>query len=176
MQPYLFPYRGYFDLISSVDKFVVGDDYQYIKGGFVNRNYFPRLFTFRLADHSAYAKINECYFYDIEADKKKFLRKTGLEAEEYLRPIEQSYNLSYNITRTLLKICKKLKINTPFYFSSNIPHGRFSEGIVDIVKALGGDTYINLPGGRKLYKQEMFGDIKLEFIKTEPGASILCGL
>ncbi len=36
MQPYLFPYIGYFQLINAVDKFVIYDDY--IKKGRVNRN------------------------------------------------------------------------------------------------------------------------------------------
>jgi hypothetical protein len=43
-----------------------------------------------------------------------------------------------------------------------------------MVKYLGGDTYVNLPGGKKLYNQSMFGDIKLEFIETTPAPSILC--
>ena len=38
MQPYLFPYLGYFQLINSVDLFVIYDDVQYIKGGWINRN------------------------------------------------------------------------------------------------------------------------------------------
>ncbi len=38
MQPYLFPYYGYFQLIDAVDKFVIYDDVNYIKKGWVNRN------------------------------------------------------------------------------------------------------------------------------------------
>ena len=38
MQPYLFPYIGYFQLIAAVDKFVVYDDVNFIKGGWINRN------------------------------------------------------------------------------------------------------------------------------------------
>ena len=38
MQPYLFPYLGYFQLINSVDTFVIYDDVNYIKGGWINRN------------------------------------------------------------------------------------------------------------------------------------------
>lgn len=38
MQPYLFPYLGYFQLINAVDTFVVYDDVQYIKHGWINRN------------------------------------------------------------------------------------------------------------------------------------------
>ena len=39
MQPYLFPYLGYFQLIQAVDAFVVYDDVNYIKGGWINRNF-----------------------------------------------------------------------------------------------------------------------------------------
>lgn len=175
-QPYLFPYRGYFELIAAVDKFVVADNYQYIKGGYINRNFFPELFTFRLEKHSNYNNINEIYFKDIESDKKEFKRKTKLDVDEYLKPLQQSYNLSYNIVLTIQKICRKLGINTPFYFASQIPHGKADQGIRDIVTALNGDTYVNAPGGRQLYTQKMFPNFKLKFIKTKPNPSILCEL
>ena len=38
MQPYFFPYLGYWQLINAVDKYVVYDDVTYIKGGWINRN------------------------------------------------------------------------------------------------------------------------------------------
>ena len=38
MQPYLFPYIGYFQLINKVDVFVVYDNVKYVKGGWINRN------------------------------------------------------------------------------------------------------------------------------------------
>ena len=176
MQPYIFPYRGFFDLIALVDKFVLYDDAKYMKGGYINRNYFPELFTFRLEKHSDYAKINELYFKDIEDDKKRFRRKTNLKVDKYLGLLQQSYSVSYNIALTLKSICHDLHIKTPFYFSSDIKHGKFAEGVCDIVKALGGDTYVNLPGGREIYTQDMFGDIKLEFVDTKPSPSILCEL
>lgn len=172
MQPYLFPYKGYFDLIRASDKFVVYDDAQYIKGGWINRNYFPNLFTFRLEKHSNFVKINECYFKDIEADKKEFTRRFNI-GKKYLDLLVQNYNLSYNITLTLMEICHDLGIKTSFYFASDIKHGKSVQGVIDMVKALGGDEYINLPGGKKLYNQDQFGDIKLKFIETTPGPSIL---
>ena len=147
-----------------------------MKNSFINRNYFPDLFTFRLKKHSDYAKINECFFFDIEEDKKKFRRKFGILKSKYLNLLSQHYNIGYNIFRTIKAICNDLEIKTEFYFASDIPHRKFVGGILDIVKALSGDTYVNLPGGKKLYTQEQFGDIKLEFIETKPGPSILCEL
>ena len=38
MQPYVFPYIGYFQLINTVDKFVFYDDVNYIKNGWIDRN------------------------------------------------------------------------------------------------------------------------------------------
>ena len=38
MQPYLFPYIGYFQLAAEVDKFVFYDDVNFIKNGWINRN------------------------------------------------------------------------------------------------------------------------------------------
>ena len=173
-QPYLFPYPGYFKLIASVDKFVFGDDYQFIKGGYINRNFFPELFTFRLRKHSNYDKIKDIYFKDIEEDKKIFKRKFNLGVDRFFDELRQEDSISVNIARVTRKICDEMGIKTPFYFTSDIPHRKFSDGIVDIVKSLGGDTYVNAPGGRKLYNQEMFGDIKLDFIRTKPSPSILC--
>ena len=81
--------------------------------------------------------------------------------------LNQRYNLAYTIYCTLIEIGEDLGIFTPFYLASGIPHGKFVEGIIDIVKALDGDTYVNLPGGKKLYNQKQFGDIKLEFVETK---------
>jgi hypothetical protein len=174
MQPYLFPYKGYLELIKGVDKFVIYDDAQWMKGSWINRNFFPDLFTFRVKKHSNYDPINKCYFFDIEADKKDFKKKfPKLNVDKYFNSLHQELNVAENCTRSLRMVCDTLGINTPFYYSSDIPHGKFAEGVVDMVKALGGDIYINAPGGKSLYTQDMFGDIKLEFIETTVSPSIL---
>ena len=38
MQPYLFPYYGYYQMIGAVDKFVILDDVNFIKKGWINKN------------------------------------------------------------------------------------------------------------------------------------------
>jgi hypothetical protein len=63
MQPYLFPYLGYFQLISAVDVFFLSDDLQYINKGWINRNRVlvhgePKMITFPLRKASHLAKIN----------------------------------------------------------------------------------------------------------------------
>ena len=64
MQPYLFPYIGYFQLIKAVDTFVFYDDVNYIKGGWINRNTIlvnnkPNKFTVSLTGSSSFSLISE---------------------------------------------------------------------------------------------------------------------
>ena len=64
MQPYFFPYLGYWQLLSAVDKYVVYDDVAYIKGGWINRNNIllngkSHLITLPLEQASSFKNINE---------------------------------------------------------------------------------------------------------------------
>ena len=64
MQPYLFPYVGYYQLAAAVDKFVFYDDVNYMKGGWINRNRLiisgqVKYFTLPLVNGSPNNKINE---------------------------------------------------------------------------------------------------------------------
>ena len=64
MQPYVFPYIGYFQLINAVNKFIFYDDVDYIKQGWINRNQIllngkAYLFTIPLADASSLRKIKD---------------------------------------------------------------------------------------------------------------------
>ena len=64
MQPYFFPYLGYWQLISAVDRFIVFDDVNYIKKGWINRNRIllngkDHLFTLPLKGASQNKLINE---------------------------------------------------------------------------------------------------------------------
>jgi len=59
MQPYFLPYIGYWQLINAVDKFVVYDNIEYTKKGWINRNRFlqngkDELFTIPLKKDSDY--------------------------------------------------------------------------------------------------------------------------
>ena len=84
MQPYLFPYIGYFQLIHAVDAFVIHEDVQYIKGGWTHRNRIQindkeYLFTFSLKKDSSLKKINTRFFSD-QFEKEKNIREKNEEA------------------------------------------------------------------------------------------------
>ncbi len=80
MQPYLFPWIGYFQLVSLVDELVIYDDVQYIKNGWINRNRIlingqPRYFTLPVLKASHALPICERRFASsFERDKLRTLK------------------------------------------------------------------------------------------------------
>ena len=66
MQPYFLPYIGYFQLIKAVDKFIIYDNIQFTKKGWINRNRIlvngkDEYISIPLEKASDYLKINERY-------------------------------------------------------------------------------------------------------------------
>jgi len=190
MQPYLFPYIGYFQLINAVDRFVIHDDVQFIKAGWINRNRIlvngkDQIITFPLKKDSSFAKINSrCWadsFQELVKKNLRILHAAYVKAPHY----SQVYSLveeilNYNesnvpifILRQLELICKYMGVSTQFILSSSINKDnelRSEERVIEINKRLGSTHYINPIGGLGLYKKDNFSKqgIKLSFIKTGP--------
>ena len=79
MQPYFFPYVGYFQLINTVDQFVFYDDVDFIKNGWVNRNRIlvnnePKYITIPCSAISSFKKINQVEPILSERSRTKLLR------------------------------------------------------------------------------------------------------
>ncbi len=187
MQPYLFPYIGYFQLISAVDIFVIYDDVNYITRGWINRNRIllngkERLFTLRLMKASQNRLINEI---EIDGDPKNrrnifemirhayakapFYREIEPVIRETILSIES--NLSRFLAHHLITVSRSIGIGTDFVFSSGIDKNNLLTGqdkIIDIVKRLKADQYVNPIGGTTLYNKKRFSDegIRLHFINT----------
>ncbi|HNY56500.1 MAG TPA: WbqC family protein, partial [Chitinophagales bacterium] len=75
MQPYFFPYIGYFQLINTADVFVVYDDVNYINKGWINRNNIlvngkAALITLALKNASQNKLINETELSDDVKNKE----------------------------------------------------------------------------------------------------------
>lgn len=189
MQPYFLPYIGYFQLINAVDKFVIHDDVQYIKGGWINRNRTllnseKYNMTLRVKNDSYKLNINERYFVD-DCQKdfnsiKKGIELTYRKARYYddvsevinkILSYDTSKNISEFITNSLCEVCDYLDIKTDIILSSKLEKNNDLSGeerVIEIVKVLDGDWYINPIGGTELYSKDNFKekDIKLNFIKT----------
>ena len=188
MQPYLFPYIGYFQLIQAADKFVVYDNIQFTKKGWINRNRIlvhgkDEFITLPLKKDSDFLNVNERTVADIfKTDRIKLLRKINeayKKAPEF-KPVfsliesvinSNEENLFYFIFQSIQAVCKYLDIATEFVISSalTIDHQlKAQDKVIAICKTLNASQYINPIGGLDLYSKETFkqNNIEMNFIKT----------
>lgn len=203
MQPYFFPYIGYWQLVKAVDKYVVYDDVAYIKGGWINRNNFlinsqKKLFTIQVNGASSYKKINEIEIKDDFSSFKKMLQinyakaplyKNCQELVEYITSFN-SKNLGMFLFNTIKSVVEYLGFETEIVLSSEIEKDDNLKGqkkVIHICNLLGADEYYNAIGGQELYSKQDFKEngISLSFLKTNiipykqlkndfvPGLSIL---
>ena len=185
VQPYFFPYIGYWQLIHAVDRFVIYDDVNYIKRGWINRNRIlinrePAYITLPLHQSSQNKKIYEISLHSSPVIRDKLIkmiqityRKTSFFAEVF--PVIEKLiryevdNLSNYLSYQLQTISVFMGIKTDFIVSSrcygNEPLSG-QERIIDICKREHATTYINPQGGRILYDTDAFRNagIDLRFI------------
>jgi len=187
MQPYIFPYIGYFQLINAVDKFVIYDDVNFINKGWINRNQIlvsgqPHLFTIPLKDASQNKLIYEVELALNDPWKKKFLKtfqQSYQKAPNYQKVfllIEEIVNFeSVTIADLTLhaikKLCAYMNIETEIVDSSRVYNNsefKAQERILDICKKENASHYINPIGGMELYEKNKFEKehIRLDFIKS----------
>jgi hypothetical protein len=184
MQPYIFPYIGYFQLINTVDKFVFLDDVNFINKGWINRNFIQNkgdkiLFTIPLKGASQNELIKDIPVSEEGNWRKKLLATIALSYkkapyyEERFTLIESIIN-TQNVTiadyakNSIMQISAALKLKAEFIRSSSI-FEKINSGedrILDICVKLGATTYINPQGGTELYNKEKFNQksIALNFL------------
>lgn len=189
MQPYLFPYIGYFQLIASVDTFVLYDDVNYIKKGWINRNNIlvngqAHLFSIPLKDASQNKLINQIEIGGNAGWQSDLIRTIELSYKKapYFSDVfpmiseillQDEMNLARFIAFSLQKICNYLSIPTQIMVSSQIrkDNGLKGQGkILAICKALGANEYVNAIGGKELYDRDSFSaaGIALHFVQSKP--------
>ena len=184
MQPYFFPYIGYFQLINEADVFVIYDDVNYIKGGWLNRNYIlsqgkPQLLTLETIGASSNKLINQVQVGRNHKKILKTLRQSYAKApyfDDVFSVIEEIlYSPELNLARflelSLGRICKYLEISCKLTVSSELDKNnnmRGEEKVLEICNLLDATQYINAPGGKALYNYSSFDEkgIKLSFIET----------
>lgn len=190
MQPYFLPYIGYWQLMSYVDIFVVYDDIEYSKKGWINRNRFllngkPEIFSLPLKKDSDFLDVRERQLSEIFSKEKiKLVRR--LEAAYYkaanfqdgkalLSDIFASTetNLFRFICQSIMQVRTRLGITNRLIVSSTlgIPRNTKAQArVIATCKALGATDYINPIGGADLYsKQAFFAEgIRLQFQKVRP--------
>lgn len=178
MQPYLFPYIGYFQLLHAVDRFVVYDDVAFIKQGWINRNRIlingrASYFSVPLKHASSFTPIHDTLVDDdpqnarwIEKMLKTF-ENAYRRAPEFPRvfPIVEAVftkptnRVAELAVASLKSVAEFLDIRTTWVESSKSYHNSHLKGtdrVLAICRAEGATEYLNVPGGRELYTRDRF--------------------
>lgn len=197
MQPYLFPYLAFFQLISCVDIYLFCGNVQYMKHGWINRNRIlvnvknkeTHYFTFSVEKDDYRKSINQRRYSNLKEDCDK-LKRNLLNSYRRASNFEEAYcvieeimkfpddnvanfnmNAAFGIARYLgietLISCTDMIMDTVFW--DHFYQLEYEERMVYICKYFNADGYVNAIGGLGLYHRKFFEDnnISLGFIKMD---------
>jgi hypothetical protein len=197
MQPYFFPYIGYWQLMNAVDEYLIIDNVNYIKSGYINRNRIlvngnPIYFGIPIKKASQNRLICE-HEHDLDEKKIDKLLTTINSAYakapyfqstyEHIKEIlefgitPEGLNLADFLENAIKKTATKLGIDTPIMRSSQEVKldgsYRREHLVIAYCKKRNADEYYNAIGGTKLYFQKFFEDsgVALSFVKTNEDIS-----
>ena len=186
MQPYLFPYIGYFQLMHAANKFLLLDDVAWINKGWINRNRIlvqgqPQYISFPVAGASQNRNIQDL---DLVAPCtwKNNIEKTLIMAYkkapqfEHFFPVLQTIlraeiiHLSSYIFQSLQVLCQYMQLHVELVATtSTYPHNglKGQERILDLCRKEEATVYINPPGGAALYDAKRFQQqgVQLSFLQ-----------
>jgi hypothetical protein len=188
MQPYFFPYIGYFQLIAAVDLFIIYDNIKYTKKGWINRNRMlqnGKDVVFSLPLKSGSDAFDVCER-ELSADfnRKKLLNqfvgayRRAPYFEQTFPLIEQillyeEANLFRVLRHSISRTCEHLGLVTEIRTSSDIAIDldlKSQDKVLALCAAVGADIYVNAIGGLELYSKDAFEEngVELKFIKSKP--------
>ena len=187
MQPYFFPYIGYFQLINHVDTFILYDDVNFIKKGWINRNNIlqkgkSELITIPLSKASQNKKINEILLHNKNQSQKMFFERIQFNYKEApffhktMDIISEVFSknhltISELSSQSIKTTSQYLSMDTEFKLSSieytATKDLKKAERLIEITKLNGAVNYINPEGGKKIYDKNYFKKfgINLNFMK-----------
>ena len=197
MQPYFFPYIGYFQLINAVDTYVNLDHVSFMKRSYMTRNTLKNNIKINVPVIKS-SQNKSClevianvtgehndewfnkFYKTLEFNYKK--EPYYNEVMEYrIKPWRKSIHHTYsffndpiNISlfnfNAIILICNYLDIKTKLITTSyNLTDKKFDQGLQEIAKNFNENHYVNNIGGQSLYNKEDFilNNIELSFIKTD---------
>ncbi len=191
MQPYFFPYAGYYRLLSMVDHFVIYDCVQFPRRGRVHRTEvigpsgaiewltlpLARQPRDTLIRNLAYAPDARAIF-DARLARYAWHASGCGEARERIlahlhRPL---VSVNDDLEAGLRLVAELLGLTPIISRSSSLglpPTLRAQERMIAAVRAVGGTHYVNAPGGRAFYSAASFDSagLKLSFLTPYEGPS-----
>lgn len=188
MQPYFFPYIGYWQLIKAVDKFVVYDNIEFTKKSWIRRNRIlvngsDKMFTIPIKNDSDYLNIGNRYLSDdYKIESLKILKQIIMaychapQFEHVFPLIEEimlfeTDNLFDFIYNSIIKVADYLDIQTELIVSSKIEMDhtlKRKDRVIATCRKLNATQYYNAIGGVTLYDKEAFHreGLELSFVQT----------
>lgn len=188
MQPYFFPYIGYFSLIKHVDKFILFDTVQFIRHGWIERNRILKpsegwqYIKVPLKKHSRNTIIKDITIDNEQNWQQKIIsqlqhyKKIAPYYSETIQLLSGIFSKEYNnIVEinfiALRSVCNYLGITTPIeiYSDMNLNIEKVNapdEWALNICKTLDNvDEYWNPPGGKSFFDKTKYekSNIKLRF-------------
>jgi hypothetical protein len=174
------PWRGYFDLISYVDEFVIFDDMQYTKGDWRNRNQIktPNGLEWLTIPVQAKGKFNQAIC-EVQTDGFSWI-------STHLKSIERNYARSKSFDEVMpwirslysdlegktlseinlhltMEICLYLGISTPITLSTSYSsHEDPSARLAQITLEANGSIYVSGPAARTYLNEEPFNQRNLD--------------
>lgn len=195
MQPYFFPYLGYWQLIQASDTFVLMDDVQFIRHGWIERNRILKqdggwqYVAVPLEKHSHKEAIRNIVARDGFDWKAKLLdqlshyRRVAPHYREARKAIEEVIESAHSrsicrIDGAILRgLCKVLGVERDILIASEcgLDYSQVShtgEWALRISQQMGASEYINPIGGIDLFDAGQFSEagIALTFLEPEPVA------
>lgn len=189
MQPYFFPYLGYFQLILASDRFIFYDDVNYIKGGWINRNRIlldgeARFFTVPLLGASSFVPINQIGLNDQNpkwrrkmldtvrmAYRRAAYRDIGVGLLEHAlgSRCESIGDIARISVKTVLEYLGLVRDLVPSSQVYNNQHLKAQDRILDICRKENADVYVNAIGGGDLYQADKFAlqGCDLKFLRSQ---------
>lgn len=188
MQPYFFPYIGYWQLMNAVDLYIIYDDVSYIERGWINRNRIlingsPSYIHLPLNKASCNKSIAEIQVKEDSQAIDKCIRsiECAYSRAPYFKDVfpyivrimkNKEKRLPYFLYDSFKILKPYLGIKTKLIFSSSLEKNnelRGQDRVLEICTRVGADSIINPIGGIKLYSVPAFYEkgIQLNFLKTE---------
>lgn len=189
MQPYFFPYLGQFQLIHVVDRFILCDDVQYIRHGWINRNRILKpgdgcqYIIVPVSKHKSHEVIRNirtaegCNWKQTILRQLEYYRKKAPYYQQVSQLIHdcllpEETNITRLNSRCLQAVCNYIGIQYDIAISSELDLDYANVHVTGdwalrICEQLGATAYFNPPGGMALYKRDTFGrsNIDLHFVK-----------
>jgi len=183
-QPHYWPWLGYLHKMKEADVFVYLDKAAYEKNGFQNRNRFlidgkehwltiPVLTKGKMGQPIRNVKVNwdnfwnQKQYHTLLYNYSKAMKNENGTIRTFFE-WDGKLLIEWSI-KSVDILCQMFKINTRKIFESELDvNGTGSERLINICRAVGADTYLSGPTGREYLKEEIFGNIKIEYIDWKP--------